>query len=169
MSLFRLISIFKWNFVIVIMKKKITKTTTSKKLKSGKPKTFTVKIDGSLHEELDNWLNVQMTSFMGYHSKSDFVNQAIRELMKRERGPRFTDLFENKDGDYTLVDTYLRTAENNILVILDQVHKIMKCTYCNVDECDHVLFIWKSISSSSRLSNLGFVCMNEHKRYDYHI
>ena len=156
--------------MIEIVKKIITKTVKSKKVsKTGRTLTFTVKIDGDLHAELDQWLSAQMTSAMGYHSKSDFVNQAIRELMKRERGPRFTDLFENKDGDYTLIDTYLRTAENNILITLDKVHKTMTCTFCNVYGCDHILFIWKSVSSSIRLSNLGFACDVGHKRYDYHI
>jgi len=144
-------------------KDKKTNTLTKKRL------TFSVKIDGELHKEMDTWLASQMTSSMGYHSKSDFVNQAIRELMKRERGPRFTDLFENKDGDYTLIDTYLRAVENNILVTMDKTHKTLRCTYCNSYECDHILFIWKSVSSSSRLSNLGFTCSNEHSRYHYHV
>lgn len=131
--------------------------------------TFTVKLDGELHKQLDSWLAYPETRAMGYHSKSDFVNQAVREMLKRERGPRFTDLVENTDGDYTMIDTYLVSAENNILVVIDRVHKSMMCTHCKLSECDHVLYIWASQSSSSRLSNIGFPCTVEHKRYDHHV
>lgn len=141
----------------------------SVKKKQAKKPTFTVKLDGELHIQLESWLMQPETRSMGYHSKSDFVNQAVREMLKRERGPRFTDLVENSDGDYVMVDTYLVTSENNILVTIDRTHKTMMCTHCKLSTCDHILYIWASQASSSRLSNIGFPCSVKYKRYDHHV
>lgn len=144
------------------MKKSVKPT----KVKTQKRKTFTVKLDGELHNELDVWLQLETTKAIGYHSKSDFVNQAVREMLNKERGPRFTDLVENNDGDYTLIDTRLVTSENNILVTIDRTHKTMMCTHCKIDSCDHIRYIWVSQSSSSRLSNIGFPCSIKHTKYN---
>ena len=77
--------------------------------------------------------------------------------MKCECGQRFTDLEENSDGDYTLIDTHMITAENNILIVLDKTHRTIHCMSCNGSNRDHITYVWKSVFSSARLSRLGFV------------
>lgn len=145
--------------------KKIIKTPT----KRTKRETFSVKIDGELHNELAVWLQIPTTKSIGYHSKSDFVNQAVRDMLNRERGPRFTDLIENDDGDYTMIDTRLVSSENNVLVTIDRTHKTMLCTHCKINDCDHVRYIWTSHASSSRLSNIGFPCSIKNSRYNHYV
>lgn len=117
-----------------------------------------VKIDGGLSMELDEWLKTDNAASLGFHSKSDFVTEAVRKFMQSIRGPRFTDLAENDDGDYTLIDTYLDLPSKYLIVQIDRVHKQLSCQYCKRDNCDHILYIWKSSASSTRLSNMGFQC-----------
>ena len=145
------------------------KYTKKKEIKQTRTPTFSVKLDGDLHKELNLWLQLPTTKSIGYHSKSDFVNQAVRDMLNRERGPRFTDLIENEDGDYTLIDTRLVSAENNILVALDRTHKTMICTNCTIDDCDHVRYIWSSHITSTRLASIGFPCSIKHTRYDNYV
>ena len=97
------------------------------------------------------------------------MNQAVREMLNKERGPRFTDLIENNDGDYTMVDTRLITAENNVLVTIDRQHKVMMCTHCKIATCDHVRYICASQASSARLSNIGFPCSIKRQKYDNYL
>jgi len=118
----------------------------------------TVKIDGGLGLELDLWLQTEMAASLGFHSKSDFVTEAVRRHMQSVRGPRFTDLIENEDGDYTMIDTYLNLPTKYLVVIVDKTHKKLTCQYCNSESCDHILYIWKSNSSSARLASMSFQC-----------
>lgn len=128
-----------------------------------------VKIDGGLNMELDLWLKTESAASLGFHSKSDFATEAIRKFMQSVRGPRFTDLMENQDGDYSLVDTYLDLPTKYLIVQVDKKHKELTCQYCKERKCDHTLYIWKSISSSTRLTNLGFKCEFEHEIFKYPI
>lgn len=117
-----------------------------------------VKIDGGLSMELDEWLKTDNAASLGFHSKSDFVTEAVRKFMQSVRGPRFTDLLENEVGDYTLIDTYLDLPTKHLIVQVDKKHKQLTCQYCKSDNCDHILYIWKSMASSARLTSMGFQC-----------
>lgn len=129
----------------------------------------TVKIDGGLNLELDSWLSTENAAILGFHSKSDFITEAVREFMQRVRGPRFTDLLENDVGDYTLIDTYLNLPEKYITITVDKQHKTLNCTYCHVKYCDHVLYMWVSSASSQRLASLGFICDITKKKFHHPI
>lgn len=128
-----------------------------------------VKIDGGLNLELDSWLSTENAAVLGFHSKSDFVTEAVREFMQRVRGPRFTDLLENNTGDYTLIDTYLNLPEKYITVTVDKQHKLLNCKYCKVEYCDHILYMWVSSASSQRLASLGFTCDISTKKFHHPI
>lgn len=128
-----------------------------------------VKIDGGLNIELDFWLKTENAASLGFHSKSDFVTEAVRRHMQSVRGPRFTDLMENESGDYTMIDTYLDLPTKFLIVQIDKNHKSMQCQYCRVNDCDHILYIWKSMASSSRLSSMGFQCNAFGKSFKYPI
>jgi len=128
-----------------------------------------VKIDGGLNIELNNWLTTENAAILGFHSKSDFVTEAVREFMQKIRGPRFTDLLENETGNYTLIDTYLNIPEKYIIVLVDRVNKILNCQYCKVEHCDHILYIWISTASSQRLRSMDFICNVNGKRFHHPI
>ena len=147
----------------------VKKRQNNPEIKQKKIPTFSVKLDGELHKELVLWLQLPTTKSIGYHSKSDFVNQAVRDMLNRERGPRFTDLTENSDGDYTMIDTRLVSSENNVLVTIDSTHKTMLCTHCKISDCDHIRYVWSSHASSSRLSNIGFPCSIKNSRYNHYV
>lgn len=149
------------------------KSSTRKYAETLKGKTIqrksqpTIKIDGGLGIELDLWLKTENAASLGFHSKSDFATEAIRNYMQSVRGPRFTDLVENEDGDYTLVDTYLNLPTKYLVVQVDKKHKEIKCKYCQSDKCDHILYVWKSIASSQRLTSMGFQCNNIGERFKF--
>lgn len=128
-----------------------------------------VKIDGGLNLELDSWLSTENAAVLGFHSKSGLVTEAVREFMQRVRGPRFTDLLENNDGDYTLIDTYLNVPEKYVLVTVDKQHKSLHCNYCSINYCDHILYMWVSSACSLRLSSLGFSCEITNKKFHHPI
>ena len=126
-----------------------------------------VKIDGGLSMELDEWLRTENAASLGFHSKSDFVTEAVRKFMQSIRGPRFTDLLETQDGDYSLIDTYLNLSTKFLIVQVDKKHKQLSCQYCKSDTCDHILYIWKSMASSARLTSLNFQCKEVGERFKF--
>lgn len=148
---------------------------TRKHTKTLKGKTIlrktqpTVKIDGGLNLELNNWLGTENAAVLGFHSKSDFVTEAVREFMQKIRGPRFTDLLENEIGDYTLIDTYLNPPEKFITITVDKKHLRLICNYCKIDYCDHILYAWVSNASSQRLLAIGFNCDITGKKFHHPI
>ena len=150
------------------MRKDQTKPKRAEKIKGEKIKRSSqpsVKIDGGLNIELDNWLTTENAAILGFHSKSDFITEAVREFMQKIRGPRFTDLLENETGNYTLIDTYFNIPEKFITVLVDTINKTLNCTYCKVSHCDHILYIWISTASSYRLRGMGFACDINGKRF----
>lgn len=42
-----------------------------------------IKIDGKLWDELDEWLQSPTAKTLGFHSKAQFVTQAVRELLEK--------------------------------------------------------------------------------------
>ncbi len=143
--------------------------TTLKGRKISRKSQPSVKIDGGLSLELESWLQTDNAAALGFHSKSDFVTEAVRRYMQSIRGPRFTDLIENEEGDYTLIDTYLNLATKFLIVQVDKKHKKLQCQHCHSNLCDHVLYIWKSMGSSTRLSSLGFRCEAQSELFKYPI
>lgn len=142
------------------MKKKSTRkqATQLRGIKINRKAQPTIKIDGGLNIELNSWLQTESAAALGFHSKADFATEAIRKFMQSVRGPRFTDLMENNNGDYTMVDTYLDLPSKYLTVIVDKKHLELRCQYCKEPKCDHILYVWKSIASSQRLAQFGFKC-----------
>jgi len=126
-------------------------------------------MDGGLNMELDLWLATDNAASLGFHSKSDFVTEAVRRFMQSIRGPRFTDLLENEDGDYTMIDTYLNLPTKYLIVLVDKKHRTLACQHCKTDNCDHILYIWKSNSSSTRLISMSFQCNSFGEKFKFPI
>ena len=148
-----------------MVKKSKEEQTKRKIAKNTQP---AVKIDGGINAELTDWLKTKIAQDLGYHSKSQFITEAVREFMQRVRGPRFTDLQENENGDYSLIDTYILNSDD-IKIQVDKMHKILHCEYCKQSNCDHTLYVWRSRASSTRLFSLGFRCNNKNTSFQYRV
>lgn len=65
-----------------------------------------IKIDGILWDELDRWLKTQDAKKLGFHSKAQFVTQAVRELLEQNK--------KGKAGDYTRINRRLNSIESKL-------------------------------------------------------
>lgn len=52
----------------------------------GESSQINVKLDAGIHKQLVEFLNTAGARKMGYHSKAQFVTEAVRELLERRLG-----------------------------------------------------------------------------------
>jgi len=70
----------------------------------GGPSQKSIKVDSNLWEELDHWLNTDAAKSYGFHSKAQFVTEAVRSLLQKYRSDtqvyeKFSNVYEkNKEN-----------------------------------------------------------------------
>lgn len=112
-----------------------------------------VKIDGSLNDSLTEWLKTPYAKSLGFHSKSHFITNAVRDLMFKYRAPNLVDLVRYE----THYELYDNSISKKIEVIINKSESGLECRTCTDSfRCDHVLNIWKIPMEIIHLEQLRF-------------
>lgn len=97
-----------------------------------------IKIDSNLFEILTMWLKSKEAGIKGYHSKSVFCTEAVRDLLEQNMGkkPLYTDLItlltDQKDLIATLKNTSLQ-VEEHMTYIKKLEHFWFKANFPNIE------------------------------------
>ena len=118
----------------------------------------TVRLDGNLNDHLSDWLKTDYAKSLGFHSKSHFITNAVRELLFKYSVPNQTDVLRY-ENHYELFDNLL---QKKIDVITNQLEHCLVCTNCESTKCDHVLHIWKIPHEVTHLKQLKYSNPFEH-------
>lgn len=88
----------------------------------------------------------------GFNSKSDFIAQAVRDLIERYEKPRFSH-FNFQDNLIRLIDNH--TPLSPFIEIYGKNHNLM-CETCNSQTCIHIRASWQNPSISRELKRTGY-------------
>lgn len=112
-----------------------------------------VRLDGDLNVNLTNWLKTDYAKSLGFHSKSHFITNAVRDLLFKYSAPNIIDLIRY-ESHFELFDN---SKLKKIDVIMNKIGKCCECLECDSMKCEHVLYLWKIPSEITHLEQLGFL------------
>lgn len=116
------------------------------------------RLDGNLDEYLTTWLKTNYAKTLGFHSKSHFVTNAVRELLFRYAVPNQTDLLRYK----TYYELFDNSIQKKVEVHINKKDLHLECHNCNSVKCDHVLHIWNTPNENTHLKQLKLLNPFEH-------
>jgi len=113
----------------------------------------TARLDGVLNNALTEWLKTDYAKSLGFHSKSHFITNAVRDLLFKYSIPNLIDVMRYPSY-YELFDN---TKSKKIEVVINKIGKCCECSECDSMKCEHVLHLWKIPNEITHLKQMGFL------------
>lgn len=111
------------------------------------------RLDGNLDEHLTMWLKTNYAKTLGFHSKSHFVTNAVRELLFKYSVPNQIDLVRYKTH-YELFDN---SIQKKVEIGVIRKERNLECYHCESLKCDHILHIWNVPNEVIHLKQLAIL------------
>lgn len=117
------------------------------------PPQGTTRLDGTLDKTLAEWLKTDYAKSLGFHSKSHFVTNAVRDLLFKYSVPNIIDLIRYP----TYYELFDNSKSKKIEVTINKIGKCCECLECESMKCEHVLYLWKIPNEVIHLKQIGFL------------
>ncbi len=117
------------------------------------PPQGTTRLDGTLDKTLTNWLKTDYAKSLGFHSKSHFVTNAVRDLLFKYSVPNIIDLIRYQ----TYYELFDNSKSRKIEITINKIGKCCECSECESMKCEHILYLWKIPNEVIHLKQMGFL------------
>lgn len=99
-----------------------------------------VRLRKALIERIDEFLDTPEGKRTGFNNPSQYIDHAVRELLK--------DYFKKRFEHINLYDDKVRVLDNTLgkqgdIVTIQFKNKTAYCDYCNSGSCVHVKYVWE--------------------------
>ncbi|MBM3232513.1 hypothetical protein FJZ21_04030 [Candidatus Pacearchaeota archaeon] len=109
-----------------------------------------VRIPKGLLNNIKDFLESNQAKELGYTSASQVAVDAIRELLI-QHNPQMRH-FNIQDNIIRVVDIKI---DNNLLIEIFHKNNLLRCSYCEKVDCEHIKFLWEDPNLVKEFKKLG--------------